>query len=247
MLVNFFRDARQHGNVMVAPQAELDIGRDIRRVVDLHHLGADHGPAALRLHAAHGGEGRGIAVAHAVAMGHLVEAVARHMGADADGFEENVVAGIAGHDHFQVAERTVAKPEGPRLCSDRNGHMRGQHAADIQRHRDRGAAAEGPCREDTRDRIAQAQRDHRRAHPGEGGVPAAHGLLQVPRRVEPHLAARRRNGAGRGRGLFLRQPCAGRCGGGTDQGTSRTDRDAGGHAADQAGQYQELWRGGRHL
>ena len=45
--------------------------------MDLDLLGADDGPAALRLDAAHHGVRRRVAVAHAVAVRHLEEAVAR--------------------------------------------------------------------------------------------------------------------------------------------------------------------------
>ena len=93
-------DAGEHRDVLVAPQAEFDVRCNVCRVVDFHHLGADHGPAAFRLHAAHGGQCGGVLVAHAVAVRHLVEAVACGDGADADGLEEDVVAGIAGHAGF---------------------------------------------------------------------------------------------------------------------------------------------------
>ena len=116
MLVDLLGNAGQHRNVLIAPEAEFDIGRDIGAVVDLHHLGADHGPAALGLHAAHGGQRRGVAIAHAVAVRHLVEAVPRRHGADAHGLEENVVAGIAGHGSLRFRMSLAGRP-GSRLWS----------------------------------------------------------------------------------------------------------------------------------
>ena len=73
----------QGRDVVVVPEPALDVGRQVAAVVDLHLLGADHAPAALGLHAAHGGQALRHAVAHAVAVGHLVEAVGRGDGADA--------------------------------------------------------------------------------------------------------------------------------------------------------------------
>ena len=63
--------------------------------MDLDLLGADDGPAALCLDPAHEGEWGRIAVAHAVAVRHLEESVARGDGPDPDGLEEDVVAGLA--------------------------------------------------------------------------------------------------------------------------------------------------------
>ncbi len=66
--------------------------------MDLRLLGAQHGPAAGRLHAPHLGIRGGIAIAGAVAMRHLVEAVLRDLGADLHRLEQDVVAWIARHD-----------------------------------------------------------------------------------------------------------------------------------------------------
>src|SRR3546814_1221372 len=43
--------------VLVVPDAVLDEGRHLGGGMDLRLLGGDHGPAALRLHPAHGGGG----------------------------------------------------------------------------------------------------------------------------------------------------------------------------------------------
>ena len=83
VLMDFFRNARVHGNVLVAPKAELHIGRHIGGLMNFGHFGAHHGPAAFGLHAAHGGKGRGVAPTHAVAMGNLIEAISRRDGANA--------------------------------------------------------------------------------------------------------------------------------------------------------------------
>ncbi len=71
--------------------------------MDFDFLGRDDRPAAFRLDPAHGGECARMGVAHAVAVWHLVEAVARRLGADLDGLEQNVVAGIAGHGGLRVS------------------------------------------------------------------------------------------------------------------------------------------------
>ena len=97
MLMDFLGDAGVHGNVVVAPDAEFHIGRHVSGWMNFGHFRADHGPAAFGLHAAHGGEGGRIAPAHAVAMGNLIEAVARRHGADFHGFKQDIVAGVSGH------------------------------------------------------------------------------------------------------------------------------------------------------
>ena len=97
------------------------IGRDIAGGMDLDFLGADHRPAALGLDAAHGRERRGIVVAHAVAMGHLVEAVLGGDRADLDRLEQDVVARIARHSgppdgswRATLACRSAKKQAAPR-------------------------------------------------------------------------------------------------------------------------------------
>src|SRR3546814_13046201 len=57
--------------VLGVPDAVLDEGRDLGGGMDLRLLGADDGPAALRLHAAHGGAGGRVAVAHANTVRHM--------------------------------------------------------------------------------------------------------------------------------------------------------------------------------
>ena len=89
--------ARQRRHIPLVPEAQLDEGRDVGAVVDLDLLGADHAPAALRLDAAHGSVGAGVPVAHAVAMGHLEEAVLGRDRTDPHRLEQDVVARIAPH------------------------------------------------------------------------------------------------------------------------------------------------------
>ena len=94
--VNRFGHAGEDRDVPLVPQPQLDEGRDVGAVVDLALLGADHAPAAFGLDAAQDGHGGWVAVAHAVAMRHLVEAVGRRHRPDLHRLEEDVVAGIAG-------------------------------------------------------------------------------------------------------------------------------------------------------
>src|SRR5690349_1438882 len=65
--------------------------------MDLDLLGADDGPAALRLDATHDGVRGRIAMAHPVAVRHLEEPVACGDRAELHGLEEHVVARIARH------------------------------------------------------------------------------------------------------------------------------------------------------
>ncbi len=60
-------------------------------------LGADGGPAALRLHPAEARLRARLLAPEARAVGHLVEAVSQRLRADLDRLEEHVMAGIAGH------------------------------------------------------------------------------------------------------------------------------------------------------
>ncbi len=77
VLVHRLRHQRHGRDVAVVPQAAFDVRRQVAGVVDLHFLGADDAPAALGLHPAHGGSAPRHAVAHAIAVRHLVEAVRR--------------------------------------------------------------------------------------------------------------------------------------------------------------------------
>ena len=82
------------GQVLVVPDAHLDERRDLRGVVDLGLLGADHRPAALGLDPPHLGQGGEVPVSHAVAVRDLVEAVARGHRADLHRLEQDVEAWI---------------------------------------------------------------------------------------------------------------------------------------------------------
>ena len=88
------RHPRKHRDVAVVPEPQLDERGDVRRMVKLDLLGAHHRPAALRLHSAHPGERGRVAVAHAVAVRDLVEAVLRGHRTDVDRLEEDVVTGV---------------------------------------------------------------------------------------------------------------------------------------------------------
>ena len=83
------------GNVAFVPQAPLDRRGEIGRMVDTHLFCGAHRPAALGLDAAHRGHAARVAVAHPVAMGHLVKAVARRHRADLHRLEQNVEIWVA--------------------------------------------------------------------------------------------------------------------------------------------------------
>ncbi len=82
-------------NVGVVPQAALDEAADVRGRMDLDLLGAHDRPPAFGLDAAHHRVGGRVAVAHAVAVRHLEEAVACGHRPEPDRLEQDVVAGIA--------------------------------------------------------------------------------------------------------------------------------------------------------
>ena len=92
--------AGQSWDIAVVPQA--DFPRGFAGWMDIALLRADHRPAALRLDAAHHGHGGRMVAPHAVAMGHLVKAVARRHRADRYRLEQDIVAagGCRGIGHF---------------------------------------------------------------------------------------------------------------------------------------------------
>jgi hypothetical protein len=65
--------------------------------MDVALLGAEHGPTAFGLHTSHDCHGGGMFASHAVAMGHLIEAVFGCDRADLYRLKQDVVAGITSH------------------------------------------------------------------------------------------------------------------------------------------------------
>ncbi len=93
--VDGFGHAPQIGLIALVPQVRLGEGLGIAGHMEIALLGAHHAPSAFRLHAAHGDHGVGEHPPHAVAVGGLIEAVGRRHRADGNGFEQDVIAGIA--------------------------------------------------------------------------------------------------------------------------------------------------------
>ncbi|MPL80185.1 hypothetical protein SDC9_26081 [bioreactor metagenome] len=85
----------QRRNIGIVPQPQLDEGGDFRGVVHLGLLGEDHTPAALGLDPAHRCGGRGVAIAAAIAMRNLIEAVLRGQGPDLRGLEQDVIGWVS--------------------------------------------------------------------------------------------------------------------------------------------------------
>ena len=63
--------------------------------MDFHLFGEDDAPAAFRLHPTQLGGGGRVAVAAAIAVRHLVEAVLGGDGADPDRLEQDIIAMVA--------------------------------------------------------------------------------------------------------------------------------------------------------
>ena len=82
-------------DIFIVPEPGIGIGRVVGARMDRAIFGVHHGPAALGLHAAHGGQGTGQGPAHAGAMRHLIEAVACRQRPDAHRLEQDVVTRIA--------------------------------------------------------------------------------------------------------------------------------------------------------
>jgi hypothetical protein len=86
--------AREHRNILIGPDAQLDEGADFGGGMNLGLLGAYDAPAALRLDGPHRGERGRVAIAHAVAVRHLEKAVLGGDGADPHLLEQNIVTRI---------------------------------------------------------------------------------------------------------------------------------------------------------
>ena len=108
VLVHLFHETRVRRNILIVPDPELDERTDLRARMDLHLLGADDRPAALGLDAAHHRVGGRVAVAHAVAVRHLEEAVARGHRPDAHRLEQDVVTRVAHGQRSASTRRSVA-------------------------------------------------------------------------------------------------------------------------------------------
>src|SRR5262245_46595990 len=119
--------------------------------------------------------------------------------------------------------------------------------ADRRRRRCRGAAACGRCATHAAGDVAGARCAHGRARVPQGGNPAAHGLVQVPRRLQQALLHPAGGTRGRRGGVLLGQSRAGGCGGGAPPRHAGGHRHAGGCAAPQARAYRGAGRRGRAL
>ena len=76
--------------------------------MDAALLGADDGPAAFGLHAPMRDIAVVLAVTHRIAVRHLIETILGDLRADLDRREQNVVAGIAGHDCLPAPDASGA-------------------------------------------------------------------------------------------------------------------------------------------
>ena len=84
-------------HVLVVPQPGRHVGRLVGLGADRAVLGADRGPAALRLHPAEGGLRPRLLDPEAGAVRYLVEPVAQRLRPDPDRLEQDVVALLAAH------------------------------------------------------------------------------------------------------------------------------------------------------
>ena len=105
--------------VLLVPEASLDVRRDLGGGVDLHLLGRDDRPAALGLDPAHRRERRRVAVAHPVAVRHLEEPVACDDRPDRHRLEQHVEAGVARHGAMLRTSALRVAGSGPAIgCRD---------------------------------------------------------------------------------------------------------------------------------
>ena len=94
---------------------------------ELDLLGADDCPAALGLDAAHMGKRRRVAIAHAGAMGHLIEAIPGGDRPDLDGLEQDVELRVQAHEITRIDSvirgRTPFPDGARRTASERNDYF----------------------------------------------------------------------------------------------------------------------------
>ncbi len=86
-----------HRDVGVVPEAQLNKWRNFGRMVHLALFGKDDAPAAFGLDPAHFRRRGRVAIAAAVAVRHLIEAVLRRHRTDVEGLEQNVVSAVSRH------------------------------------------------------------------------------------------------------------------------------------------------------
>ena len=97
MLVNPFGHERKPILIALIPQSGLPIRQDITRSMDVTLLRCHYRPAAFGFHRAHTGHTVGHGMAHAVAVRHLIETVARSYRTNLHGLEQHVITRIASH------------------------------------------------------------------------------------------------------------------------------------------------------
>ena len=83
----------QRWNIIIAPDVSLKKRREVTSMVDLCFFGADHAPASLRFHAAHGGQSLGHTPAKSIAVRYLIESIRCSDGPDLDRFKKDVITG----------------------------------------------------------------------------------------------------------------------------------------------------------
>src|SRR5579859_7473380 len=91
MLMDCIGHQGQRGYIRIGPQPALVIGLAISCRMNLHFFGGHHSPAAFGLDAPQGRERARLSPTHAVAMRHLVEAVACYDWPDPNRLEQHIV------------------------------------------------------------------------------------------------------------------------------------------------------------
>ena len=97
VLVHGLHPAAQLLRVLVVPEPAFAVRGGAGAWMDAALLRADDGPSAFGLHAPMRDIAVVLAIAHRVAVRHLIEAVLGDLRADLDRREQDVVTGIAGH------------------------------------------------------------------------------------------------------------------------------------------------------
>ncbi len=107
IFMHCIRHQRVRAHVTIIPKRRRRVRQVIRCGMDGIVLGVHHRPPPFGLHPSHRGQGARAHIAHAGAMGHLIEPVARRHRPDFDRFKQDVVTGISGHGFNRLERRHV--------------------------------------------------------------------------------------------------------------------------------------------
>ena len=92
-------------DVIVVPQALLNVRRDIRRMMNVTFFGRNNSPTALGFHTSHCRGALRARIAHSATVRHLVKTIASNNRADLHRFKQDVVSRVARHSRGRLSSK----------------------------------------------------------------------------------------------------------------------------------------------